>query len=1373
MNDIMVSDGGTKLSDLNAIQVYASPLPFSNKQVKALAAEGDSIYDVVNSIVPDGYDGHVGVVITINGYVIPYDKWRVVRPKQGTIVNIRVIPAGGGGKKNPIATILTIAVAFAAPYLGAAFANTAALATFGGGVATAGQIAFMKTAISLGISVVGRLAIAAIAPPPKPSNAGRVNNPTESPTQFIEGARNSLLPFGVVPVCLGINRMFPLQAARPYTETQNNDNYVRQLFTWGYGNIVVNDLKIGETSISEFDDVEIEHRLNGDLNQPTGLYSNSVFQEDFNVLLEQVDGFTTRTTQLEADEAIVDITFNGLTNINRETGGRGSRFIDFEIEFANVDTPTDWQSGISFKEYSGRTFALPTPPTQNVRINNIRTVVGTGVHEFYLNKFTGALSIYSAYTTKNDPFNLLGNVLPQRPSDSIRVASLEYVSENGVLTVENFSDDRQTSLFGILLEDSDSFVPTVVGNQLIISDGKLASPIRITGAQTEPLRYSHRIVFPEQGQYLVRIRRVTGDTTSQYVIDKSFLTALKTVTYEAPVEQINVSGTAVRMRATDQLNGSLDQLNGVVASIIPDYDLDTDTWVDRISNNPAALYRYVLQAPFNVRALPDSKIAIQALQDWYNYCEEQQYSYNRVIDYEASIDDVLRDIASAGAASPAIVDGKRTVVIDRVKDDIVQMITPRNSWGYEGEMIYTIIPDAFRVQFRNSEKGYIQDELIVYNDGFDENNAEIFETLELQYCTNSDLAFKTARRHMAAIKLRPEVHSFNMDIENLVALRGDRVKFVNDVVLIGIGDARIKTVETNVDDFITGITVDDDISVPSVGSYYVRIRLKDGTQLYKQVNTTVGTTNEFTFTTPFDDGLPEKGDLCYFTEAGQEKDLIILSIQPGSDLTAQITAIDYAPEIFNAENEPIPTFDSKITTPLEFIRPDAPILGQVLTDETVMQRNVDGSFLTRAIISLSNTNSGAVVPIIKIRETGTTQFRSATVIESSPEQVILTGLQDNTRYDIHIRYRRAESNAISLPLQLNNLLFIGGGGLPSQVTGFKINVIDGSAILEWDRNLDIDISHYIIKFSGVFSGATWGTAQGLKDKIFETRITVPFQSGTYLIKAVDYFGNESENATAIITYDQGNVRNVVEELIENPTWDGVKDNTIITDERLTLRGIDALGYYYFEDTIDLGAVFTSFVSSTIVAGGTYINNIFDETDIFTMSDVFGVGENNVFTIDDIFIVEDIFGIGNNGWEVQLQFRTTQDDTTSSPTWTEWEDFSVGNYEFRGVEFRLILTSLESNIAPLVSLAKLIVDMPDRIERGEDLTVPVEGVTITYPDKFKKSPAVNITIQDGDSNDEIEFASKTVEGFEFKVYNTTSATYVERTFDYIVSGYGRE
>lgn len=1259
MKDTMARAGVIKFWDFldmnsSQVQVYAAPAPFSNKQMGFLVDHGHTLEDMVDRVIPPEYKNmaDIGAVVMIDGEPIPKQHWGSIKPKPSALINIRIVPTGGGGgggKKNPIATLLSIAVLVAAPYIaGAILGPTLAATQIGIGTLTYGGL------LSSAIGVVGRLAISALAPPPSPSNVGyagntSVTNPAESPTQFIEGAKNSLNPFGVIPVCLGTNRMFPLQAARPFTETENGDQYVRQLFTYGYGEaITLDEIKIGETEITSFDEVDIEHKLAGDLHQGTDLYSDDVYQDDLSVLLDFAGGYTLRTTQLGVDEAIVDLTFpQGLVRYT-SSGSRATTSVEYEVQHSPAGAGT-WTTA-----------------------------------------FNGTIS----------------------------------------------------------------------------------------GSQKEALRRSHRIVFGSNGQYDIRVRRISEDATSDQVFDRIALTALKSVTYQSPVNLEGINGTAVRIRATDQLNGALDQLNALVSLHVPDYDVGSDTWITRATSNPASLYRYVLQGLPNAKALADSKIDIEALEEWHTHCESEGYTYNRVIDYDTTVDAVLRDIASAGAASPAIVDGKRTIAIDKIKDEITQVITPRNSWGYSGEMLYPQLPHAFRVQFRNADKGYIQDERIVYDDGYDENNATEFEVLELQSCTSADLAFKIGRRHIAAARLRPETHTWMMDIEHLVSLRGDRVLLEHDAPIVGVGDGRIKSVATlgESPDKVESITLDDTIAIPTTGTYYVRIRLDDGTLLYKELITTVGNTQTLTFAVPFDIAdTPAAGDLCYVVEAGGELDLIITRIEPQDDMNARITAINYAqPDIKEAENAPIPAFDSKVTTPLEFIRPLPPLLVEEQSDESVMLLNSDGSYMSRAVFTLENRNDGDVTPFVKVRVAGTETFTNANVFEATPGAVSITGLEDGTRYDIHIRYKRGNSSVLSPALEINNYLFVGASTNPADVTGFTINVVGESALFKWDKNTELDIAYYTIKYSPLYSGAAWTTALVLEEKVYENRFPALFRGGTYLIKAVDILGNESENATAIITYDPGTVANAIAEITENPDWGGTHSNTTPVGNTLTLASDDAVGYYYFEESINLDGVFPSIISANIVANGTYINNIFDMDDIFAVDDLFGVGGADFFGYADLFAVDDLFGIGSGAWTVELQYRSTQTDPNDSPAgWGAWTPLQDGILEFWAIEFRLMLTSLQEGISPEIQTATILVDMPDRIERGEDLTVEAAGSSVTFDPEFRATPATAITIQDGEVDDKIEYTAKTAGGFTFKVYNETAGTYVERIFDYIASGYGRK
>jgi len=1362
------------------ITVYASPLPFSNKQVKRVALPGSTIEDIVFLITPDLHRG-LGAVVTINGYHINRKHWHRVRPKEGTLVNVRIVPQGGGGKKNPIASLLSIAVMIAAPALSTAVLGSALAGT---SILSVGSFSLTYgTLLSGAISMVGRLAISALAPPPKQSNAGIITNPSESPTMFIEGARNSILKYGVVPVCLGKNRMFPPQAALPYTETSGGEQYVRQLFCWGYGErLVVRDLKIGETEIAEFDEVSLSHRFQGDLHQGTSLYTDDVSQNDLSILIEQADGWTLRTTEPDVDEAIIDITFpQGLCEYNTE-GARTSFQVELEWQFAETGT-SNWQPTKAFKSYSGASLSVSQVPFAGTAVISGNTrYVGYRKDIVVVDKYTGVISIISGISGLN-PSNAK---VPTIPSSKIRLSTVVVrsmrltspASSPVTTSVESYTDDRSAALYGVTLQTSSDFAVSAAGSTVTVASGAISLSSQINrlyllGSQNEALRRRVMIDFPSRGQYDVRLRRITADTNSDKIFDKAYWTALRNITHRAPVTMEGVNGTGMRIRGTEQLNGQPDQFNGEPSLVCLDYNPDSGEWVEAETSNPASIYRYVLQCAANAKPVADAGIILSDIEAWHVYCTERGYSYNRIIDFETSISEILRDVAAAGAASPARVDGKITVVVDRAKDDIVQIVTPRNSWGYRCERIYPEVPHALRVRFRNASRGYVMDERIVYAPGYDETNATLYEGIEYLSCTNSDLAYKHGSRHLAEMILRQEKHIFMMDVENLVMIRGDRIKMLHDVPVIGVGLGRIKTVA---DDGVnvTAFVLDEEIVIPTGGMYYARIRLADGTQLYKEITTGVGPTTSFTFATPFPlADSPAAGDLCGIVEAGGELDLIVTRIEPQADLTARITAVDYAPDVFDAETGDIPYFNSQITLPIELIRPVAPILvDDPQSDENVMLVNSDGSVTPRMIITLQNDNYGQIEPLVQVRRMGDSIFTNANLLEADPERIVLTGLDDGERYDIYIRYRRASSSMLSPPLQLNNVEFVGASEIPDDVTEFRVAISDSTAMFEWQPNDNIDLSHYIVKFSRTFSGASWETAQTLKDNIRETRITVPFIGGTYLIKAVDYLGYESANASVIITYDPSGLINAVQTIVESPSFAGVKDNVSVYSGELRL--IDPVleeGFYYFDQETDLGGVFVSQISAGILATGDTTLRIRSLDSIRGAASVRGSAP-GLRSAPSIRSMRSITGVYPGTWGVELQIRTTNDDPTGAPVWSDWERFEAGSKEFWGAQYRLRLFSEFTTVTPSVSELIVNIDMPDRIVKGNDLTVTAAGVTVTYSPAFKDKPAVLISIQNAAVDDRIEFTSKTESGFSFKVYNATAAGYVTRIFDHTSIGYGR-
>ena len=98
------------------------------------------------------------------------------------------------------------------------------------------------------------------------------------------------------------------------------------------------------------------------------------------------------------------------------------------------------------------------------------------------------------------------------------------------------------------------------------------------------------------------------------------------------------------------------------------------------------------------------------------------------------------------------------------------------------------------------------------------------------------------------------------------------------------------------------------------------------------------------------------------------------------------------------------------------------------------------------------------------------------------------------------------------------------------------------------------------------------------------------QEGTYIIRAVDRYGNESVNATLIVNTSQGEPFNAVLTLTEDPVFAGVKTNTFVNIGALQLVDRSLQGIYDFGTTVDLGEVFTSRITPTLVAEGNSITN---------------------------------------------------------------------------------------------------------------------------------------------------------------------------------------
>ena len=144
------------------VRVSACPHPFSMARVDLSVEAGATLAEIFARAQPDAVlRRHAHVFV--GDHYIPRENWHRVRPKPGTTVSIRVVPSGGGGGggKNPLRTILMIAVLAAATAVSAGALGPGGLALLGPAFASGATGA---VALSVGVPILGEVVIAAEAP---------------------------------------------------------------------------------------------------------------------------------------------------------------------------------------------------------------------------------------------------------------------------------------------------------------------------------------------------------------------------------------------------------------------------------------------------------------------------------------------------------------------------------------------------------------------------------------------------------------------------------------------------------------------------------------------------------------------------------------------------------------------------------------------------------------------------------------------------------------------------------------------------------------------------------------------------------------------------------------------------------------------------------------------------------------------------------------------------------------------------------------------------------------------------------------------------------------------------------------------------------
>lgn len=738
------------------------------RRIEMTVPLGASISDMIAQAFPGLHD-HSQVRVYIGGAIVPFAWFDRVRPKAGTQVILRLVPAGNTTRAI-LSAVVMVAALVVAPYVAGPIISA---------VGATGLVASgITAATTAGLVYAGSLLVNALVPYTPPAQQAAGGGGSSSPTYSIQGFRNVPNPGGPVPLVLGRERFAPVYAALPYTESIGDDQYVTAAFLVGFGPLTISDIRIGETPIEEFDDVQYEVREGLIDDAPLTLYPRQVIEEALAVdCLEAAP--VVRLTAADCTEVDVEFLFpQGLWRADND---------DQKVE------------------------------RQEVTIQIRQRLYGSGSW------------------AEVDTFN-------------------------------------------------------------------------VEGKKQMPLRRGYHWTLPTRGRYEIEVTRLSQDHDQNDRRSNFQWSVLRSIRPEYPIAFPKpLALVAVRIRASNQLNGTLDNLNLVAESQCLDFGTVVEgEWVITETNNPASLYRHILQGPANVFPKTNGEIDLEALAQWHEFCVDKGLAYNRVHDFKSSLWSAMGDCARAGRASPFDTGERWSVVVDRIKTEVAAHISPRNSWDFSGSRTYPKLPDAYRVPFRDETNDYRDAERVVPFPGF-VGEPQVFEELQHPGITNPDLIWKETRRRQYEILHRPDTYVVNQDVESFVVTRGDLARLNHDVLDRDHIAARVKSVSGSV------VTFDEEFTIEDGKTYACRFRAANGSSILRSVSNAAGVTSSLSLIG--DLSLVSPGDLALFgtTTRGEAIEAIVKDIESGENMNKRITLVDHAPQIEElVDAEVPPAWDGRV-----------------------------------------------------------------------------------------------------------------------------------------------------------------------------------------------------------------------------------------------------------------------------------------------------------------------------------------------------------------------------------------------------------------------------------------------------------------------------
>lgn len=1142
---------------------------------------------------------------------------------------------------------------------------------------------------------------------PSPANVPSTSSDlSASATYGFSGIQNSTRVGAPIPVVYGQHRVGG-QILNTYVETRNDSDVVHLLLALSEGEIsLIQGVEINGQPIANYTEIVKRERLGTNTQTAIGLFG------DKTATTYQAEGqltttFITYTTQGEnLNGFVVKLTLPGGLFRVHDSGSLVMTSVSVEVDYKLSSSGT-WITG----------------PRQTIS-DNKRAVMRRQIRVDGL--AAGQYDIRVRRTTAESTSSTVVNAV-------VREAITELINDG-----YTYPNVALLSVEAVATNQLSGGIPRVTAEVLGVKVKQFFADLTYTVAWSQnPAWIVFDILTNERyghGRFTWRVLRTGAGLT----VTNGSATFTGTAT----------GWTAQTLRRGDVLHDPVGQAVGIVKTI--NYGAQSGTF-EQVWGGPTATNR-----AYEVRS---NDLDIPSFDAWGQFCQYDVPNGAGGMEDRAQVDMVFdaerEDVWSAvlricGIGQAALV---KTGNYIRVKIEQaaspVQLFTMANIKADSFEEAFLSLKDRsniFEVQFLNRDNAYQQD-MVVLEDPLILTNSEQprRKTISGYGITRSSHALRLARFNQRVNRLVTRTITFEVGLDAVACEPGDVIRFQHDIPQWGYG-GRAGSGSTS-----STIVLDRPVTIEAAKSYEVLVRHDNDSIETATVTTSPGTVTTLSVTPSFAQA-PARGDVWAFGETLiSTKPFRVVTIERTQELDARITAVEYSDAIYD-ESGLTAANQVQYSSLGDLIGPPGQVKNLTLLEVDGIEQSVWVSFTPPGSANFKTAN------IYRIDD-GAKDLLGQSSTGSFP----VSGLRGGEVFTVKVTSVSSlggESDYTAAPV---------AGLIVSQVNppDVPLLVLEGDR-LRWNYpNPPRDLAGFLVRFRpGTSKG--WDSATAAHDNILLTTDLQIFRRvgvQTYLVKAVDKFGNESVNAKVLtVSFDAAETDNIVFTYDHAAMgWPGtITDGAIVGNEIQA----PALAQFWSSDE----ALFWSGNDAALMWSAVYGSMTYEIT-IMPDAD----------TLDAMLKLQLTM---QGEWSLEYQPDSTAlmwDADSSKLMWSSdsapmWE--ALGGYtqwpgqldHLRQQPYKIRVTGHPGTVQAVLQQLTVILDVPDLIEILEDVPLAAGGSRLSLARSYRKIVAVRWSlVESGGAASYIKVMDKDLAGPLLQGF-TTGGVGTAAVVDVVVHGY---